>query len=110
MNAQGGSVPQVIYWHRELPPRDAELLGTHTVEATSEHVPGMFTHRDALWQSCYDSLMANAHARLSQEVARLGGQYAHVFDEAIDSRRDDARGEAWLHGRFDYTLFGRPSP
>jgi hypothetical protein len=105
MNAESGSAPQVVYWHRELPPRAAELLGTHTVEATSERVPGTFTRRDALWQSCYDSLMAHARSRLEQEVARLGGQYAHVFDEVIDSRHDDAKGEGWLHGRFDYTLY-----
>ena len=48
-------------------------------------------------------------ARLEQEVARLGGLYAHVVEESIDSRRDDATGEAWLHGRFGYVLYGRPS-
>ena len=100
-----GSSSPFVYWHRELPPRDAELIGTHTVEATSERVPDTFTNRDALWRSCYDSLMAHAQARLAQEVARLGGKYAHVFDESIDSRHDAKTGEAWLHGRFDYTLY-----
>jgi hypothetical protein len=38
-------------------------------------------------------------------VARLGGRYAHVLDEHIDSRRDDSSGESWLHGRFTYVLY-----
>jgi hypothetical protein len=52
--------------------------------------------------------MANAQQRLRQEVARLGGHYAHVLDESIDTRRDDATSEAWLHGRFTYVLYRRP--
>ena len=44
--------------------------------------------------------MANANARLAQEVTRLGGHYAHVHDESIDTRHDDAAGETWLRGRF----------
>jgi hypothetical protein len=28
--------------------------------------------------------------------------------EAIDSRHDDATGEAWLHGTFGYVLYRRP--
>lgn len=108
MSAERGSARPVVYWHREMPPRDAELLGTHTVEAASDRVSGTLAHRDALWQSCYDSLMARARTRLEQEVARLGGRYAHVFDEVIDSRHDEAKGEAWLHGRFDYTLYRTP--
>ena len=81
-------------------------MGSHTIEATSQRVPGILSHRNDLWQICYDSLMAQAKARLEQEVTRLGGRYAHVFDEAIDSRHDDAKAEAWLHGRFDYMLYG----
>jgi hypothetical protein len=53
--------------------------------------------------------MASAHGRLAQEIARLGGDYAHVHDESIDTRHDDATGEAWLHGRFSYMLFRRPT-
>jgi hypothetical protein len=49
--------------------------------------------------------MATAESRLAQEVARLGGHIAHVHDETIDPRRDDAAGEAWLHGRFNYMLY-----
>lgn len=54
--------------------------------------------------------MAQARVRTEQEVDRLGGDYAHVFDEAIDSRRDDRKNEAWLHGRFDYVLYRRQPP
>ena len=108
MNVGSSTDRRVVYWHRELPPLDAEAVASHTIEATSERVPGTIAHRDDLWQVCYDSLMAQATTRLEQEVVRLGGHYAHVFDEAIDTRRDDAKGEAWLHGRFDYMLYRDP--
>ena len=71
-------------------------------------MPGTITHRDDLWRACYDSLMAQARVRVEEEMARLGGDYAHVFEEAIDTRRDDAKGEVWLHGRFDYMLYRDP--
>ena len=94
----------LVFWHRELPPLDAETMGEHTVEASSERVQGTLTHGGKLWERCYGSLMAATRSRLEQEVARLGGSYAHVLNEAIDSRHDDATGEAWLHGRFVYVL------
>jgi hypothetical protein len=40
---------KIIYWHRELPPLDAEVLGEHTVEATSRRVQGTLTHSHDLW-------------------------------------------------------------
>jgi hypothetical protein len=89
-----------------MPPQEATLLGEHTVDAISSRVPGTISHRDELWDRCYQELMANVHERLAQEMARLGGCYAHVYDESIDTRRDDAAGEAWLRGRFAYTLYG----
>ena len=52
--------------------------------------------------------MANVHARLAQEITRLGGHYAHVHDESIETRHDDAAGEAWLHGCFGHRLYRRP--
>jgi len=100
---------RVAYWHRELPPLDAEIVGEHTIEATSGRVPGTVSHRDDLWRVCYEDLMEQARRRLEQEVARLGGDYAHVFDEAIETRRDDAKAETWLRGRFSYVLYRRPS-
>jgi len=103
--------PQVVYWHRELPPIDATMLEEHTVEATSGRVAGTIAHRDELWDRCYRELTANAAARVVQEIARLGGDFAHVLNESIDSRHDDAAGEAWLHGRFVYVLYRRcPTP
>ena len=32
--------PATVYWHRELPPLDAEPIGVHTLEATSSRVSG----------------------------------------------------------------------
>jgi hypothetical protein len=104
----GGRVPKIVYWHRELPPLEAELMADHMVEANSSRVRGTIGHRDELWDQCYQDLMAKAESRLVQEVARLGGHFAHVHDEAIDTKRDDVAGEAWLHGRFSYMLYRRP--
>jgi hypothetical protein len=100
---------KIVYWHRELPPIDAEPMAEHTIEATSSRVKGSIGHRDDLWDRCYQELMANARQRLTQEIVRLGGDYAHVHDESVDTRRNDATGEAWLHGRFTYMLYRRPS-
>jgi hypothetical protein len=96
---------RIIYWHRELPPFDAEAMGEHVVEAASGHVQGTLAHRDELWSQCYEDLMAHVRIRLEQEVARLGGHYAHVLSESVDSKHDDISGEAWLHGRFTYVLY-----
>jgi hypothetical protein len=99
---------KIVFWHRDLPPLDAELVAEHSVEATSSRVPGTLAHRDELWDRCYRELMANAEQRLVQEVARLGGNFAHVNDEAIDAKHDEAAGEVWLKGRFNYMLYRRP--
>jgi hypothetical protein len=109
MSITDRSALKIVFWHRDLPPVSAELMSEHVVEATSSRVRGTTARRDELWDRCYDELMANAQLRLSQEVARLGGDYAHVLDESVDTRRDDATGEAWLHGRFTYALYRRPS-
>jgi uncharacterized protein CbrC (UPF0167 family) len=98
----------IVYWHRELPPLEVEPVSEHVVEAASARVPGTLAHRDELWERCYEDLMAQAGARLEQEVARLGGSCAHVLDEAVDSRHDAATGESWLHGRFTYVLYRQP--
>jgi hypothetical protein len=102
--------PARVFWHRELPPSDADPLEVHTITANSVRVPGTIAGRDQLWFRCYDSLMAEAGARLQQELERLKGHYAHVYDESIDVRHDAASGEAWLRGRFDYVLYRRPTP
>lgn len=96
-----------VSWHRELPPIDAELIGEHTVEANSSRVPGTLAHRDELWDRCYRELMDVAGVRISEEVARLGGDYAHVHSESLGAKRNDVAGEAWLHGTFTYNLYRR---
>ena len=101
--------PQVVYWHRELPPLDAEPLDEHVVEATSQRVAGMIERHGVLWGTCYDQLMDNARYRLAQEVRRLGGDLAHVLDEHVESRHDDAAHESWLSGRFRYVLYRKAS-
>ena len=73
-------------------------------------VEGTIGHRGELWDRCYQELMTSTEARLVQEITRLGGHYAHVLDESIDIRHDDAAGTAWLHGLFTYALYRRPSP
>ncbi|MEZ5285103.1 MAG: hypothetical protein R2712_09900 [Vicinamibacterales bacterium] len=65
------------------------MLDEHTAEATSQRVEGTLAHRDELWDRCYEQLMTAARERIEQEVARLGGHYAHVLDESVDSRHDD---------------------
>jgi hypothetical protein len=97
---------KIVYWHRELPPFAAEAVGEHIVEAASDRVPGTLAHRDELWENCYESLMVHARERLEQEVARLGGRYAHVLDETVESHHDPVKNEAWLQGRFTYMLYG----
>ena len=96
-----------IFWHRQLPPLTAEFMAEHTVEADSDRVAGAFVHGDELWGRCYDDLMTRTDARLLQEIARLGGDYAHVHDESIVPKHDPTTGDSWLHGRFTYTLYRR---
>jgi hypothetical protein len=100
-------VPRIVYWHRELPPLDGEPLREHVLEADSDRVSGSIERHGTLWDRCYAALMEHATSRLAQEVTRLGGDYAHVLDEHVDSKRDDALNESWLHGRFSYVLYRR---
>lgn len=100
----------IVYWHRHLPPLEAERVAEHTVEISSSRVPGTFAHRDEVWDRCNQELMAGTTSRLVDEVRRLGGHYAHVHKETITPKHDDAAGEAWLHGEFTYTLYRRSAP
>jgi len=98
-----------VFWHRELPPIDAELMAEHTIEANSGRVAGTLAHRDDLWDSCYRELMINAGRRIDDEIVRLGGTCAHVHGESIGVKHDDVAGEAWMHGTFTYLLYRRPA-
>jgi hypothetical protein len=80
-------------------------MGEHVVEASSARAPDTLAHRDELWQRCEGELMANARLRLCEEIARLGGRYAHVLSETIETRHNASSGEAWLHGCFTYMLY-----
>jgi hypothetical protein len=95
---------RIVYWHRELPPAAAAVVGDGEVEADSVRVPGTLVNRDHLWAQHRGELTEAARARLEQEVRRRGGRYAHVLSEAIDVKRNDATGETWLHGRFGYVM------
>lgn len=99
---------KIVYWHRELPPLEAEIMEEHTVEASSAKVRGSFAHHDEAWQGCYDDLMARTRVRLEQEVERLGGDLAHVLGETIEPKADDAAGTSWLQGHFTYVLYRLP--
>ena len=95
-----------IYWHRQLPPLDAEAVDEHTVEADSAHVTGEFLHRDdRLWENCEQDLTRAASRRLEQELRRLGGRCARILDEHIEPKFDEVHAEAWLHGRYTYMLY-----
>ena len=97
-------VGKVVYWHRDLPPVEADAIEDHALEAASARIPGTIAHRDELWDRCYQDLMVNTERRLEQEVARLGGHFAHVLREQIEAKHDDVANESWLSGRFDYVL------
>jgi len=99
--------PKVVYWHEELPPIDGEAIREDMIEAESDRVQGAIERHGELWHRCYATLMQHIQSRLEQEIARLGGHYAHVTDEHIDSRRNDGTGESWLHGSFGYVLYRR---
>jgi hypothetical protein len=98
---------EVVYWHHELPPLQSDVMGEHTVEAASRRVPGTIVRGDQVWDSCLADLKTQVRSRLQQEMVRLGGDYAHVLNESVDSRHDAATGEAWLHGLFTYVLLRR---
>jgi hypothetical protein len=94
-----------IYWHRDLPPFDAQAIAEHVVEASSPHVPDTIAHREELWSRCAGELMSTVRERLRCEITRLGGRYAHVVDESIETRHNPGAGDVWLHGRFTYMLY-----
>jgi hypothetical protein len=95
----------VVYWHRQLPPLRAEAVDEHTIEANSIRVPWTVADHDELWDRCRVDLAARVSYRVEQEVARLGGRFAHVLGERIDTKRDQVTGDVWLSGRYTYMLY-----
>ena len=77
------------------------------MEATNRHVPGTLSRQNDQWTPCYHDLMRSTETRIGQEVARLGGDCAHVISEHVEEKHNDATHEAWLHGAFNYMLFKR---
>jgi hypothetical protein len=100
---------KVIYWRRELPPLSEQIEGEHEIEAESPRIPLHTGARELLWGRCYPLLLAAAERRLAQEVERLGGSCAHVVDEVITAKADDASSEFALHGRFRYVMYVHPA-
>lgn len=103
-------MPPPVYWHRDLPPVQAEPIGAHVIEAASARVPGTLEHRDDMWNQCYSDLMAQVRSRLEQEITRLGGDCAHVLAEHVEPRHDPRTGEGWMYGRFEYELYRTAPP
>src|ERR1051326_315415 len=105
MSLSGDTRRKVVYWHRELPPLTGDAVHEDVIEADSDRVSGTIEREGEVWQRCSALLMERTRVRLEQEVARLGGDYAHISDEHIESHHDDAKNESWLHGRFGYLLY-----
>ena len=90
---------KAVYWHRELPPCEAEPIGNHTIEATSGRVPQTLEYREKMWERCYRELMDRTRLRLAQEIVRLGADYAHVLKEEIAPRHDDTDRRRQIYAR-----------
>jgi tetratricopeptide (TPR) repeat protein len=67
---------------------------------------------DGQWDAAIPHYRAFVSARPRDAGAcrRLGGQYAHVLHESIDTRHDEALREVWLHGQFTYVLYRQSTP
>jgi hypothetical protein len=99
-----GMTNKTVFWHRDLPPVTADVIGEAMLEADSIHVSGRLADRDRLWDRCLADLKTETERRLEQEIRRCGGQYAHVLSEITDTRRDDTKDEVWLHAIITYVL------
>ncbi|MBA3538980.1 MAG: hypothetical protein H0T79_05070 [Deltaproteobacteria bacterium] len=107
MSSQTG-LPQLVYWHRDLPPLSEQLEGEHEVTAISDRVQFSYANQNTLWKQCHEQLMAHGEDRIRQEVQRLGGSCARVLTEEVTSQRNDATQEFWLAGRFRFVMFVHP--
>ena len=68
----------VVYWHRDLPPLDAELMTERTVEATSSRVPG----RSVTGTSYGIAVVPSAFAVTLNRPACRGAFLAHLISSA----------------------------
>lgn len=98
----------VVYWKRDLPPLSEEIEGEHEVEAESSHLHYDCGRREAMWATCYGLLQQAAEERIRQELRRLGGSCAHVVDEAVTAKTNDADAVFWLRGRFRFVMYVHP--
>jgi bisphosphoglycerate-independent phosphoglycerate mutase (AlkP superfamily) len=114
MNAQPALAAQPcrdeprVYWRRELPPLAEQPREEHVVQARSAPVRYSSIDRDQLWGRCYPGLMEAAAHRVAQEVERLHGSCAHIVDEFVEPKINNATDEYWLEGRFTYVLYQHP--
>lgn len=96
---------QVVYWRRELPPLSEQIEGEHDLEAESPHLHYELGDRQLMWSKCYPLLLEQAESRIRQELTRLHGSCAHVVDEQITAKVDDAQSLFWLRGRFQFVMY-----
>ena len=99
---------QVVYWRQELPPLSEMLEGEHEIETESQHVHYSVGGREAMWSACYGLLQTATEERLRQELGRLGGSCAHIVDEQVTARTDDASAMFWLRGRYRFLMYRHP--
>ena len=103
------TAPTRIYWHHDLPPLAHDPVSEHVVQARSDVVPYRPGHLEDLNEACLASLRKAAVHRLEQELDRLGGSSAHVTDEEIEAKHDEATTDFSLQGTYTYVLYRAPT-
>lgn len=100
--------PTRIFWHRDLPPEGARPLGSHELEANSPPTTWRYGDRDALWAEHQPLLDAAVRQRLTQELDRLGADFAHVVEEHVEAHIEVNAGTFELRGRYGYVALAAP--
>ena len=80
---------KIVFWHRELPPIEADLVAEHTVEANSSRVPGTLAHRDELWDQCYRWTPNEYHAR-DRHTRAMGHEELNKAEEFLRNMEEKA--------------------
>jgi hypothetical protein len=62
---------QIVYWHRELPPVDAEMVSEHQVEAASSRIAGSIARGDAAWDQRTSGIHRANDRRTDQGAASV---------------------------------------